>query len=234
MSDYKYAFPLWFIVLIFLSITSCNDKSDVLITAEKITLDLKNQHIPIVPSVAIEVSEYGYIKLIDVLYEENIAIAEVFIKVVDPKEKTRVRGLFDLNYQFEGDLWQVQGINSKSIEEIDKEYTLRLLELIEFPLHFSANLGDLDGVIRALDKGTPVDNLEGKKFSTPLIFASERGFFDIVKLLIEEGADPNFQNRFGFSALHAACSNNHLKVVQLLILKGADVNIMDNSSRTPF
>jgi ankyrin repeat protein len=233
MNDYKYAFPLWLIALLFLSITSCNEKSDTQITFDKVKRDLKNQSITLGPGVVVEVSEYSYIKLIDVLYEDKMAIAKVFIRALDPNAKAGFEGLLSLNYEFEDDDWQIENIDSKSIKEIDKIYTLRLSELIEFPLHFSANLGDFDGVTRALKKGEPVDSPEAKKFSTALMFASERGFLDIVKFLLEEGAAPNYQNRLGFSALHAACSNNQLKVVQLLIEKGADVNIKDNASRTP-
>ncbi|EED18088.1 ankyrin repeat domain protein, putative [Talaromyces stipitatus ATCC 10500] len=59
---------------------------------------------------------------------------------------------------------------------------------------------------------------------TSLQWASERGHPEIVKLLLEKGADFNAQGGQYGNALQAAAQGGHLEIVQLLLEKGADVN----------
>ncbi|VDI21907.1 Hypothetical predicted protein, partial [Mytilus galloprovincialis] len=60
---------------------------------------------------------------------------------------------------------------------------------------------------------------------TPLHAASEGGFINIVKLLLERAdIDPNKENGYnGVTPLHAAASHGHLDIVQLL-LERADID----------
>lgn len=57
--------------------------------------------------------------------------------------------------------------------------------------------------------------------------ASEKGYFGIVKMLIDDGrADVNLQDRYGYSALFQAAKNGHTKVAQLLAEEGqADIEM---------
>ena len=57
---------------------------------------------------------------------------------------------------------------------------------------------------------------------TPLFIASEKGHLDIVKLLIDKGADVHAKDTFGKTALNLA--SQRLEIVKLLIEKGAEVN----------
>jgi ankyrin repeat protein len=50
------------------------------------------------------------------------------------------------------------------------------------------------------------------------------GHEEIVKLLLEEGADVNAQRGPYGNALYAASSKGHEKIVKLLLENGADVN----------
>ena len=60
--------------------------------------------------------------------------------------------------------------------------------------------------------------------STPIFLAAYGGYTDIVKLLLDHGAEYTCRRVSGFSPLHAACSNGHLNVVELF-LKSSTVNV---------
>ena len=68
---------------------------------------------------------------------------------------------------------------------------------------------------------------------TPLIYASSWGNLDIVKLLIERGADINQVDKNGNGPLMPAIYFKKLDVVELLIKKGADVNQVNKNGKTP-
>jgi len=65
---------------------------------------------------------------------------------------------------------------------------------------------------------------------TPLLAASDYGFSDIVKILLENGANPNKTRNddYSCSALHLACEKGHFNIVELLLAHKADV---DSKSR---
>lgn len=66
------------------------------------------------------------------------------------------------------------------------------------------------------------DNTNGY---TALHMASNEGHFEVVKFLLEKGADINIQSWACGTALQMACKAGHLKVVKLLIEKGADIKV---------
>jgi len=65
-----------------------------------------------------------------------------------------------------------------------------------------------------------------------LIWASTNGNIDIVKLLIDAGADINAKDNDDITALLWACSGGYLEIVKLLLEAGADPNIQDNEGYT--
>jgi len=62
--------------------------------------------------------------------------------------------------------------------------------------------------------GKPLKN--SLNYATPLIYASMRGNADIVKLLLEAGADKNATDHWGHTALTMAEDNHHTNVANLL------------------
>ena len=81
------------------------------------------------------------------------------------------------------------------------------------------------------------DALEGEASSiTPLMFAARGGHVNIVKLLIDAGANVNPKIErggwFGAAPLEAATARGNLEVMRVLIAHGADVNIADEDGRT--
>jgi len=59
---------------------------------------------------------------------------------------------------------------------------------------------------------------------TALMYASLRGYNDIVELLIQKGADINAHSDYRETALMEASIHGHISIVELLIKNGADVN----------
>ncbi len=54
-----------------------------------------------------------------------------------------------------------------------------------------------------------------------------------VKQLIDSGTDINKQDGAGFTALHFACQENNIELVELLIERGAELEIRDVYGNTP-
>ena len=71
--------------------------------------------------------------------------------------------------------------------------------------------------------------------TTALWIASQNGHKEIVKLLLEKGADINVkQTATGATALLLASQNGRTDVVKLLLEKGADVNAKVNGGGNCF
>jgi ankyrin repeat protein len=81
------------------------------------------------------------------------------------------------------------------------------------------------------------------KGSGAIVMAAEEGRLDMVKLLLDQGADineigienptdPRSKEDMG-SALHRAVAAGHQEVVRFLLDRGADVNLTDVMRRTP-
>jgi len=85
----------------------------------------------------------------------------------------------------------------------------------------AAREGDLQAVVEVL--GTNFD--DPKALSRPLFFAAQRGHAEVVKVLLEHGADANTSYTFG-SPIHAAARANDADVVRLLLENGTDPDLM--------
>ncbi len=73
-------------------------------------------------------------------------------------------------------------------------------------------------------------NPQGRFFISPLMHALED--LEMVKLLVEHGADVNQKNFRGATALRGAAVGKDPAVVRFLILKGADVKARDQDGHT--
>ena len=86
--------------------------------------------------------------------------------------------------------------------------------------------GNINKVREALENGAYVDYIYDKG-RTILMLASENNYIDIVRLLLEAGANVNHQGRYGWTALIFAVSpgNFNTGIVKLLLAAGANVNL---------
>lgn len=84
----------------------------------------------------------------------------------------------------------------------------------------ACNVFDID---YSFVRDVPVDLFFGKKMSRVL---------ETVKFLIEKGANVNFVDDRGRTALHEAAARGELEVVRVLVNMGVDVNVRDNDGNT--
>ncbi|XP_066252742.1 ankyrin repeat domain-containing protein 17 isoform X3 [Euwallacea similis] len=69
--------------------------------------------------------------------------------------------------------------------------------------------------------------------STPLMEASQEGHLELVRFLLEYGANVNAVTQTNDTALTYACENGHTDVAELLIQYGADIEHESEGGRTP-
>jgi ankyrin repeat protein len=85
----------------------------------------------------------------------------------------------------------------------------------------AARRGDATAVKAFLDKGTDV-NAKTQYGATALAYAADKGHVEVVRLLLERGADANVKDTFyGEVPIGWACTKGHTEVIKLLLDKGA-------------
>ena len=100
----------------------------------------------------------------------------------------------------------------------------------------------IENIERALqdaeDNGANVKDLVnvtyGKNLTTPLHVACTEGHFDLVCLLLQNGANINTtDSRYNWTALHCA-AQNHIEICEILLRYGADISIRSNRGTSAF
>uniref|UniRef100_A0A914DMY8 KAP NTPase domain-containing protein n=1 Tax=Acrobeloides nanus TaxID=290746 RepID=A0A914DMY8_9BILA len=100
------------------------------------------------------------------------------------------------------------------------------------PLMWAAYKNRL-GVVDELIAAKAHINLVGEEDSlTPLIIASGRGYIDIVRALIQAGAQVNACDKFGSTALIWASRKGYLEIVEELLNAGAELDAIGMYSST--
>ena len=204
------------------------------ITTEKIKKDLPGRFVGEDKSRwRFEQNAPRYIELLDSKYDGNKATIYIFIRTVSLNKPAGMEGKIRLIYEYAAGEWNLVELQNISTKKIDEKHAKRLQESIQFPLHFGAAIGDIELVKRGLNSGALVDSKEGTKGSTPLMFAAQFGYEDIVRLLVDKGADVNAKNNSSLTPLMSAAYGGQIENVRFLVEKGADVNAKNNDSWTP-
>ncbi|XP_011409201.1 PREDICTED: ankyrin-1-like, partial [Amphimedon queenslandica] len=100
----------------------------------------------------------------------------------------------------------------------------------ESALQEAAKVGDSEAVEVLLEIGRGTDVLGD--ISKALFHASSNNHYRVVKLFLNEGANPNVRDTDGESAMHAASRKGHHKIVELLLKEKADPNTCSNNGIT--
>ena len=89
-------------------------------------------------------------------------------------------------------------------------------------------------IVRLLLRRGANPNIATDENMTPLHSAAYHGYADIVKVLIDAGAEVNTaESRYGFTPLAYAARSGSVEVIKLLIDAGADRAIQVENGRTP-
>jgi len=87
--------------------------------------------------------------------------------------------------------------------------------------------------VKYLIRGGADINVHRRDGKSPLNVASERGFTEIVRILLDNGADIESRDNNGCTALYNAVDRDHQDGVALLIQRGADVNAQKHYDMSP-
>ncbi|KAI9926349.1 hypothetical protein MW887_004113 [Aspergillus wentii] len=100
-------------------------------------------------------------------------------------------------------------------------------------LGWAASLGHSSITELLVKNGASVMSMTRNTQLVPLEEAATCGDLFTVQLLLNNGADPNYRDREGWSAIHWATEEGHWDVVLLLLKYGANVNAVSSYGTSP-
>ena len=117
----------------------------------------------------------------------------------------------------------------------DVRFLARFYEDKDIDIFVSTKIGRLDRIAKILDEYPAAVDFTDSYGSTPLMYAARiqnapTNQAEIVKVLLDRGANPNIQNQGGITALHVA---DRPDVIKHLLEFGADPTIRDIKGETP-
>lgn len=129
-------------------------------------------------------------------------------------------------------LLQLQSVQPLAADATDADHALWRLKQMEIAYdegHYRGAVmnGAADVVELFLKAGMPVET------AGALHLAVDMGKPQVVKLLLEHGADKNGKDNYGQSLVMTAASNHHVEVLKQLIAAGADINAANQYRITP-
>jgi ankyrin repeat protein len=188
-------------------------------------------------------------------FNRTEAVKLLLARGADHKATTKVVDLFALTAPEEEAMLRGQGGNSTQARPANPRADIagatrgyRYNELISSQggltaLLFAARQGYADAVVALLDGGADINQLNAGDKTSPLLIAIINGHFDLAKLLLERGADPNAAAFNGVAPLFAVLNiqwapkslypspkayqqqrTTYLELMQALVAKGADPN----------
>ena len=93
---------------------------------------------------------------------------------------------------------------------------------------------EVKGVKELLANSVTDVNMEDSDKRTALYFAAVMGRTDLVKVLLEHGANPNLADKYGRTALHAAAREGDANMVSELLKHGANPKKKDEDNKTAY
>ncbi|MDA9072506.1 ankyrin repeat domain-containing protein [bacterium] len=93
---------------------------------------------------------------------------------------------------------------------------------------------EVKGVKELLANSATDVNMEDSDKRSALYLAVVRGRTDVVKVLLEHGANPNLADKYGRTALHAAAREGDVNMVSELLKHGANPKKKDEDNKTAY
>jgi uncharacterized protein len=104
----------------------------------------------------------------------------------------------------------------------------------EVDIHTAVLTSNQTALKQHIEAGSNINEKDPFGGSSPLITACVFGKREEAKILIDAGADLNFQNNDGSTALHSAAFFCRPEIVKMLLEKGADKTIKNKFGATPY
>lgn len=99
-------------------------------------------------------------------------------------------------------------------------------------IHELAQQGNLDGVKALIEKDPKLVDAKDQDGRTPLHWACRGVHLDMVKYLVEKGADVNAEDNNKVVPLHSLATRNSAEAMEILIAKGANVDAASYGGNT--
>jgi ankyrin repeat protein len=90
-----------------------------------------------------------------------------------------------------------------------------------------------DMVRALLGHGVDPNSYDDEYYWTPLHHAVRLGAIEIVKILLDAGADPDFSEDEAWTSLHFAVQEGDVQIVKSLVKRGADLEARNTMRDTP-
>jgi ankyrin repeat protein len=125
--------------------------------------------------------------------------------------------------------------------QIDAVHQLSLFTLDDFlelnnqgmhVIHYAAAHNSVQCLGYFINSGIEISLPHSTTNSAPLHFAAEYGHVEVVKILLEKGANIGAQNQNGYTPLHFAAEYGHVEVVKILLEKGANIEAQNQNAYT--
>lgn len=118
---------------------------------------------------------------------------------------------------------------NKGIDSVPKKP-----EVPEIDIHSAVVAGNVEAIKKHVLAGTDLNLKDPFGGSSPMISAALFGKKEIVNILLEAGADINFQNNDGSTALHTAAFFCRPEIVQILLDNDIDKTVRNNMGATAY
>ncbi|MFA4828453.1 MAG: ankyrin repeat domain-containing protein [Thermodesulfovibrionales bacterium] len=125
----------------------------------------------------------------------------------------------------------LEGTTSLAIAVYNKD-----VDIITLLLNRGADVNQMIDQMTIWDQSTQKGAQKGKAYSntTALHAAIGGGNIEIVKLLMNHGANVNAKDKSGMTPLHIAATKGNHEAINLLLNSKADLDAEDNNGHTPF
>lgn len=101
------------------------------------------------------------------------------------------------------------------------------------PLGLACFFGHYDTAEYLAKAGAPLNSPSRNELKAAPIHSAAAGMYArIVKMLLDQGADPNLREQGGFTPLHVAAQNDDVETVRVLLLGGADLTLKSDDGKT--
>ncbi|CXI44126.1 acyl-CoA-binding protein, putative [Plasmodium berghei] len=153
-----------------------------------------------------KVCKYLYVKYFNELFPKGVENSNTNFQIDLKKNISKMKPLTD---RFFGSSNTISKGSEESLSDILCNYIV------------SKNMSLIKKTIKAHPDLINAKNRDGL---TPLHYACDRGFLDIVKFLIKAGANINEEDSLGDSVLHIAAYSGKMEIIKFLINAGVNIH----------